>query len=191
MLEKQRTHYSQQSLMPSLSFTCNGTLTALAFAAQVGLGTLLPELQVWRPAASNGSGPYTKVFSTNQLQPRETIYPNVYVVQNLTHKFHSGDVIGLHQPSRENSSLVLLYRDSGAATVSYRVARLATALSIFSLTQPGVLTDLGTLPLMGVQTSEIMTRTCIFNTSCICMLHGMACMGTSRISVRMYMRAYV
>ena len=70
-LDKHQVRYSQQTLMPFLSFTCNGTLTTLTFAASAsGLGTLFPELQVWRPGFTNGSGPYTKVFSNNQRQPR-------------------------------------------------------------------------------------------------------------------------
>ena len=157
LLYGQRTRYSQQSLMPSLLFTCNGTLTALAFAvaAQGGFGTLLPELQIWRPAVTNGSSYYVKVFSTNQLQPRRTaMYSSVYVYRavNLTQQFRAGDVIGTYQPSREDSSYVLLYQDSRAGPAIRWQSE--TSSSNVSLLQPGVLTNQSAYPLIAVETSK-------------------------------------
>lgn len=64
--------------------------------------------------------------------------------------------MGIYQPSKEDSSYVLLYQEGGAIYTTYRISRQSALSSNFSLTQPGVSADQSTCSLIAVETSEIM-----------------------------------
>ena len=100
--------FGLQRLFPSMFFSCRGSITKWTVGANIlSTGTNLPELQVWRLTAST----YSKVgFTTmranltNDLRVH-VLYPTPAVL------FEPGDILGIHVPNDQNSSLGMLYQD--------------------------------------------------------------------------------
>ena len=99
---------SQQLIIPNMTFTRTGSVVRWTFAAQYNASaTQYPELQVWR---ENTTGTYVKVGSTGNMEPAQTAYLNVYeYVLDPPMQVLTGDVLGIYQPSSENSRVQLLF----------------------------------------------------------------------------------
>ena len=100
--------YDQQLIIPNTTFTQNGSVVRWTFAARYRpSATQYPELQVWR---ENTTGRYVKVGSTDNMEPIQTAYLNVYeYVLDPPLQVLAGDVLGIYQPSSTNSRLQLLF----------------------------------------------------------------------------------
>ena len=100
--------FDQQLIIPNTTFTRNGSVVRWTVAAQYrASATQYPELQVWRETTT---GRYVKVGSTVNMEPNQTAYLNVYeYVLDPPLQVLAGDVLGIHQPSSENSRHGLLF----------------------------------------------------------------------------------
>ena len=100
--------YEQQLIIPNITFTRNGSVVRWTFAARYrASATQYPELQVWR---KNTTGTYVKVGNTSNMEPNQTGYLNVYeYVLDPPLQVLAGDVLGIYQPSSENSRLQFLF----------------------------------------------------------------------------------
>ena len=100
--------YGRQLIIQNMTFTRSGSLVRWTFAAQYNASaTQYPELQVWR---ENTTGTYVKRESTDNMEPVQTPYLNVYEhVLNPPLQVLPGDVLGIYQPSSRNSRLHLLF----------------------------------------------------------------------------------
>ena len=99
----------EQTIIPEMNFTCNGSITTLIFTAQWRQnGAALPELQIWRPG--NVTGTYMKVGSTmiNVAEENDTqLYYYSLGDNNSPLQFQEQDIIGFYQPVSDSSQLVL------------------------------------------------------------------------------------
>ena len=100
--------YGQQLIIPNMTFTSSGSVVRWTFAARYrASATQYPELQVWR---ENTTGTYVRVGSTDNMEPNQTAYLNVYeYVLDPPLQVLTGDVLGIYQPSSTNSRVQLLF----------------------------------------------------------------------------------
>ena len=120
---------NQQCLFPDITFTCNGFITKWIIGAEAENDDLLSELQIWR---NTGGTSYTKAgFS---LLPSNTLTGNVaeYTL-NTPLEFQEGDILGVYQPRRDDSALVVYYQERDGP-VNYREGN--SALSTVTLGSP-------------------------------------------------------
>ena len=110
-------------VMPGLSFNCSGSITHLMLAADVRTVANdrdnYPELQIWRQAGSSS-------FITRRARAAITLSEGSFssngVLQyNLSSfmPFESGDVLGVYQPSQDDSVVQLFYAIDSNAPFAY------------------------------------------------------------------------
>ena len=108
------TYASEETyLFPDITFTCAERVVAWKFAARseplTPRSNSLPQIELWRPA---GGMVYSRVDSTyyRRLAPEKTDWYNVYMyVLDPPMEVEAGDVIAVHQPLREASSISLAF----------------------------------------------------------------------------------
>ena len=110
--------YSQQTIIPDISFTMSGSVVRLTFAAQYReSATQYPELQIWR----NMSGAFVKVGNTSNMEPVQTAYLNVYeYVLDPPLPVLAGDVLGIYQPPEDESRVHLTFLEDTGPVNWYR-----------------------------------------------------------------------
>ena len=110
--------YSQQTIIPDISFTTSGSVLRLTFAAQYrASATQYPELQVWR----NMTGTFVKVGNTSNTVPIQTAYLNVYeYVLDPPLPVLAGDVLGIYQPPEDESRVHLTFLEDTGPVNWYR-----------------------------------------------------------------------
>ena len=115
--------YGCQLIIPNMTFTRSGSVVRWTFAARYrASATQYPELQVWR---ENTTGRYVRVGSTDNMEPIQTAYLNVYeYVLDPPLQVLTGDVLGIYQPSSRNSRVQLLFlSDSNHVSWYTKVSR--------------------------------------------------------------------
>ena len=99
---------TRQRLFPDITFTCNGFITKWIVGGTTDNGEpLQPELQIWR---DTGETSYTRTnFS---LLPFRALVNNVaeYILTTPL-EFQEGDILGIYQPRRQDSALVVYYQE--------------------------------------------------------------------------------
>ena len=98
----------KQYLFPDITFTCNGFITKWIVGGTTDNSeSIQPELQIWR---NTGGTSYTKTnFS---LLPFSALVNNVAEYTLTTPlEFQEGDILGLYQPRRQNSTLVVYFQE--------------------------------------------------------------------------------
>ena len=110
--------FDQQLIIPNTTFTRSGSVVRWTFAARYKQSTTqyrrvqYPELQVWRETTT---GRYVKVGSTDNMEPGQTAYLNVYeYVLDPPLQVLAGDMLGIYQPSEDNSRLHLLFLENSS-----------------------------------------------------------------------------
>ena len=145
-----------QRILPSMNFSCSGTINKWTFVARSRNGRnhdQYPLFQLWRP---NGTGQYERVYESNSSsgtgltvdKPGLTV---VYVPQNPV-PFQAGYILGVYQPG--DGRLSLLY---GRVKKSYGYYHnysgdLGMSLEVFNTSGSTTGYD---YPLIAVITSEI------------------------------------
>ena len=123
-----------------------------------------PELQIWR-RDSGGESSYIKA-NFSLLTPNATSDPNVHeYYPDAPLEFQEGDILGVYQPERGGSQLVVYYQDNSGPD-NYREFN-ASAPSVFTLGSTITQND---YPLVTVEISTGMTTT--QNTSCAACSYG-------------------
>ena len=111
-------------LLAQESFNCSGTMTGLLLVGTIMEKTEMrdkyPEIQIWRNTHSNI---YTRQGREKIKLSPGGFSPDGVFQYNLTTPipFESGDVLGVYQPSQQDS-VVRVYYDS-SASITYRVSR--------------------------------------------------------------------
>ena len=114
---------NKQYLFPDITFTCNGFITKWIVGGTTdNTESLQPELQIWR---NTGGTSYTKA-NFSEL-PFSTLVNNVaeYTLSTPL-EFQEGDTLGLFQPRRQDSTLVVYFQqrdgpagyDEGSSSLS-------------------------------------------------------------------------
>ena len=99
----------QQRIIPSINFTCNGSITKWIVAAKWengGRHTYFPELQIWRA----GTFRYVKIGSSTLSATSES-QSNVYEHVPSSPLPFQEDFLGIFQPDRDTSRLRAYYID--------------------------------------------------------------------------------
>ena len=107
-----RRRDNQQLLFPDINFTCNGSIIKLIAGVEIGNNNMPPRavMQIWRRDFA-GANTYTIVNST---LIRSTTSPNNNVVEHSLEspiEFQKGDILGMYQPRRSDTSLVFSYQE--------------------------------------------------------------------------------
>ena len=144
-----RSHERQQCIIPGINFTCTGTLTKWIIGAQrtVTEATNYLQLQIWRQR----QGSHNKYHRTNfsditTLNTTDDL--NVYeYIPNPPLQFQADDILGLYQPHRNNTQVVVYYQREGGPRNFVRFYQDSPVTSQ-STTKGGVYND---LPLVAVE----------------------------------------
>ena len=120
-------------LTPDWNFTCNGSITSVLLGADIQEGmSLHPQVQIWRRISSI-INEFNKVDSREITLDVGNFTPCGLFRYRLTPpvQFQSGDVLGVFQPSQEDS-LVRLYYNSNddSAPVVYRLGYNTSTINI-------------------------------------------------------------
>ena len=156
----------KQRLFPDITFTCNGLVTKWIVGGTTdNTESLQPELQIWR---NNGGTSYTKAnFS---LLPFSALVNNVAEYTLTTPlEFQEGDILGVYQPRRQDSALVVYYQERDGP-VNYEGLGI-TALSTVTLDTPH---DQYDYPLVTVEISTGIYW-CISHHSSLIHTHSSSC----------------
>ena len=126
----------QQSLFVYNWFNCTGNLTRLTFGAHWnGLKTLYPEFQLWRASTSN-SYIYNKVATYTPDTITGSSANKMYTVDlNPPLEVLSGDTLGIYQPEKPKSTLVLYLYEHTQDYHYYFKDRMNEAMSSIDTTE--------------------------------------------------------
>ena len=156
-VERQR----EQVIIPSVEFTCSGTLTGWRFVAQRinGRGRdSYPELQMWRPQTS--SSQVYDIVSSVRVSPQSTSQSNVYThTLGSPISYQAGDVLGLYHPSADTAAYKILSVENGGPN-NYFLQRQDRSSEMFNTQSSGVRVHRD-FPLVGAITSEFRENVCI------------------------------
>ena len=120
----------KQRLFPNIAFTCNGSITKWIVGAKTYMVGLFPELQIWR---NTGGSSYNKAnFSMVSSSTQDS---NNIVEYNLSTplEFLEGDILGVYQPRREDSALVVYYQERDGPVNFQNHGMLDSALTTVNL----------------------------------------------------------
>ena len=121
---------NQQRIFPDIHFTCNGSITKLIAGVEIGDTTMPPrtEIQVWRKNYT-GANTYTKV-SFVLLNRTIPIVKNVLEYSlDCPVEFQNGDILGVYQPLRSETQLVINYQIRDGP-VNYEVDSTLSAVTL-------------------------------------------------------------
>ena len=98
-------------LFPNIRFTCSGFVTKWTVGAKRMTGeehNKRPQLLVWRPL---GKGRYVRIHSTTLISNGASKGMNIYnYYPNPPVSVQYGDFLGVFQPEKNNSELVVFYQ---------------------------------------------------------------------------------
>ena len=109
-----RTHQRQQRIIPGINFTCTGTLTKWIIGARRRLTqpTNYLQLQIWRQQGSSNTYDRTTFSDITALNATDDL--NVYeYILNPPLEFQADDILGLYQPHRDSTQVVVYYQMGG------------------------------------------------------------------------------
>ena len=111
-----RSHEREQRIIPGIKFTCNGTLTKWIIGAQRTLTQATNpqnlQLQIWRRQGSSNTYDRTTFSDITALNATDDL--NVYeYIPNPPLEFQPNDILGLYQPHRNNTQVVVHYQSRG------------------------------------------------------------------------------
>ena len=160
--ETLQPRYSRQRLIPDIQFTCNGAITKWT----VGAGWCgncfmespqFPHLQIWRNTLPDS---YTLVGSTVLSATAENLNKTYEFIPSPALEFQAGDVLGIFQPSEEDSRLFVYYERNFGPTnyfIDTRQAQQPPNTSFSTAFADGAATN---FPLVSVEISKLHTCIC-------------------------------
>jgi len=114
---------SQLRVLPSMNFSCNGTISRWTFVALRQNGNQYPRFQLWRP---NGPDRYERVYESIPAGSRFTTTDNsgLTIAEYMPPApipFQAGDVLGVYQPDSNVRRLSVIHVSvpSGLGRVNY------------------------------------------------------------------------
>ena len=138
----------EQRIIPGISFTCTGTLTKWIIGARrtPTQATSHLQLQIWRRRGSSNTYDRTTFSDITVLNVTDDL--NVYeYIPNPPLQFQPNDILGLYQPHRNDTQVVVYYQTEGGPRNFVHFHRNLPVTSQ-STTEEGVDTD---LPLVTVE----------------------------------------
>ena len=142
-----------QSIIPDVTFPCDGHITRISLAALAHTSGRYPEVQVWRNTGEGDSwfkvhsiSSQAAVVRTNSLNVHDYVLPD-----SLALAVQRGDILGLYQPDTASTRLEVYL--TGSSSVShYHTAQLQAA-DIFPVGGLLVFTE-SRVPLITMEISE-------------------------------------
>ena len=148
------SYQEKQLIMPDIQFTCRGEVVKWIMGGRWDGGQHYPELQIWRPS---GGTTYQRVNSTTISAAMERDDDVYEFIPDPPIPFQPGDVLGVFQPSRNNSRLQVDYDNRGSSVYYYietdedQVVSLHTT---FDISHEDVETQTA-LPLVSLEIGEL------------------------------------
>ena len=149
-----KTYDEKQLIMPDIQFSCSGKVVKWIMGAKWNHGQHYPELQIWRPS---GGAIYKRVNSTTISAAMEMTDDVYEFIPDSPIPFQPGDILGVFQPSKDNSRLRLNYDDKGSSVYYYIETdeyQVVSPHTTFNITDEGVETETA-LPLVSVEIGEL------------------------------------
>ena len=149
-----KTYEEKQLIMPDIQFTCRGEVVKWIMGGKWNDGQHYPELQIWR---SSGGTMYQRVNSTTISAAMERDDDVYEFILDPPIPFQPGDVLGVFQPSKDNSRLRVNYDNDGSSVYYYietdedQVVSLHTT---FDISHEDVETQTA-LPLVSLEIGEL------------------------------------
>ena len=156
-----------QYIFPEIQFRCTGTVTKWIIGAEFNIGggnIPNPIMGAYRDIGV--ANQYTRMSRRLFLHPTESFSRLYEFIPPNPQPFQSGDILGLFQPSEDDSRLQLLFGDVDGATPSFSrnggADFDANGLSPFNTAGAGLSTQTDRLPLVAVEIESgelvVMTR---------------------------------
>ena len=146
------TRQREQVIIPSIGFTCAGSISTWRFVAERNTGSRrsrYPQLQIWRPQ-QNSQQMFDLVQSVT-VTPHSTAQSNVYTHTMTTSiQYQAGDVLGLHHPSSDDS-VYDIYSVQHGGPENYHFSTRESSSVQFDIQSSGVRVRRD-YPLVGVET---------------------------------------
>ena len=145
----------QQRILPSMNFSCSGTISKWTFVARSRNGgnhRQYPQFELWRP---DGTGRYRRVYEssiTSTLSGQSDFTVEEYI-PNDSVPFEAGYIFGVYQPQQSRRRLSVMHVDvpRGYGYDSYHRNGDIMSLGEFNTSR---LTAANNYPLVAVNTSE-------------------------------------
>ena len=155
----------QQRILPSINFSCNGTISKWTFVARSQTGRnhrQYPQFQLWRPDGTvepDGTGRYRRVYEssiTSTLSGQSDFTVEEYTPNNPV-PFEAGYILGVYQPQQSRRRLSVVHVDvpRGYGYDNYhRDGDMMMSLEEFDTDGPPMVKVGNIYPLVAVNTSE-------------------------------------
>ena len=148
--------FQQQRILPSMRFSCSGTISKWTFVARSRTGNRdqYPLFQLWKPS---GTEEYERVYESSSesgtftMSDKSGITTGEYLPNDPV-PFQANYILGVYQPRGSNSRLSLIHVNvpNGFGHENY-VIQNDTSLAVFNTSGALVEND---EPLVAVNTSE-------------------------------------
>ena len=110
IIDNKINYPQEQTIFPGIRFTCSGQVAKWIIGATYSNdGDHYPELQIWRP---NGNARFQKLNGTFAVAAEKTKGLYEFIVDPPL-PFQPNDVLGVFQPSKRNSRLLIDYDSRG------------------------------------------------------------------------------
>jgi len=161
-----RESLSELRVLPSMNFSCSGTVSSWTFVAQIrkrngGGRNQYPRFQLWRP---NGTDTYEKVYEYYTGSSRFMTADNSglttaeYMPPAIP--FQAGDVLGVYQPGNSGNSRLSVIHVSVPPGFGYINFVRKTDVAVFDTTASDVSAS-NDFPLVAVNASKNQMFCCI------------------------------
>ena len=145
-------------VLPSMNFSCSGTISRLTFVAlsRSGDPNRYPRFQLWRP---DGADRYVREYESSEDNSRfmaadDSRLTIAEYVPPAPVPFEPGYLLGVHQPGNDgNSRLSVIHADVPSGFGHVNFDRGARDVTLLDTTANGVSVD-NTFPLVAVNTSK-------------------------------------
>ncbi len=161
-----RLREKQQSLFVHQEFNCSGKLTGWKFAAKWENDdkSQFPELQVWR-LVDGSTTSYSKVLSvtaTTIARSINSVY--TYDLGDSAFDIHRGDVLGVFQPEKRKSRLIVYLQESEEDIYSYYYKdKTKVSLAQMDINGGGIKSNRNEKPFVTAVIGELCTHTVLYS----------------------------
>ena len=146
---------SQQRILPSMNFSCSGTIskwTFVAWSRNGGNDDQYPRFQLWR---SDGTEIYRRVYEssiTSTMSGQSNFTVEEYIPNDPV-PFEAGYILGVYQPQQSRRRLSVVHVDVDPSEDGYKNYLRNNVMSLEEF-NTGSATAANNYPLVAVNTSE-------------------------------------
>jgi len=156
LIYSDRESLSELRVLPSMNFSCSGTIRSWTFVAQKRNGggrNQYPRFQLWRP---NGIDTYEKVYEYYSSRFMTADNSGLTIAEYMPPApipFQAGDVLGVYQPGNDRNSRLSVIHVSIPPGFGYINFVRKTDVAVFDTTASGV-SAFNDFPLVAVNASK-------------------------------------